>query len=104
MTNMLPCDQLTKFLEVLIVKLSSIPKLPIFLLFSLIGLAIGLFIAFNPVSAIKIQTKFYEKINWKMEPISVPKEIRNTRIMGYFLIILILLVLILVFSNKATFL
>jgi hypothetical protein len=96
--------QLTKFLEVLIAKLSNMPMLPIFLLFSLIGLVAGLFIAFNPLSAIKMQAKFYEKINWKIEPISLPKEIRNTRIMGYFLIILLLLILILVLSNKATLL
>jgi hypothetical protein len=35
---------------------------------------------------IEIQRKFYEKINWKVEPVSMEKEIRNTRIMGLFLV------------------
>jgi len=33
----------------------------------------------------EIQKKFYEKINWRIEPISMQKEIRNTKIMGAFL-------------------
>ena len=36
----------------------------------------------NPDLAIKIQKKFYELINWHMTPISMRKEIRNTRILG----------------------
>jgi uncharacterized membrane protein HdeD (DUF308 family) len=63
-------------------------------LISLIGIAIGLFFLFNPAVTIKIQKQFYEKINWKIEPISMPKEIRNTRMMGLFLIIFSLLAII----------
>lgn len=40
-----------------------------------------------PSSAIEFQRRFYEKINWRMEPISMSKEIRNTRIMGGMLIV-----------------
>jgi hypothetical protein len=36
----------------------------------------------NPKQAIRIQQKFYEKINWRLEPIDLNKELRNTRIMG----------------------
>lgn len=60
----------------------------------MIGIAIGLFFLFNPAVTIKIQKQFYEKINWKIEPISMPKEIRNTRMMGLFLIIFSLLAII----------
>lgn len=48
----------------------------------------GLFLAIKPQQAIELQKKFYAKINWNIEPISINKEIRNTRIMGLFLIIL----------------
>ncbi|MFH1281622.1 MAG: hypothetical protein ABIH91_02770 [Candidatus Omnitrophota bacterium] len=56
-------------------------------LISVVGIIIGLFVFFKPELAIEIQRKFYEKINWRIEPISMPKEIRNTKIMGMFLIV-----------------
>lgn len=58
------------------------------ILSSLLSLAAGLYLVFNPRHTIELQRIFYEKINWKIEPVSMPKELRNTRIMGYFLIIL----------------
>jgi hypothetical protein len=57
----------------------------------IISLIISVFLIFNPTSAIEMQRKFYEKINWRIEPISMQKEIRNTRIMGAFLFIISLL-------------
>ncbi|MDP3786896.1 MAG: hypothetical protein Q8R05_05070 [Candidatus Omnitrophota bacterium] len=51
------------------------------------SIAIGLFLSLKPSSAIEFQKKFYEQINWRIEPVSMSKEIRNTRIMGLFLII-----------------
>jgi hypothetical protein len=68
--------------------------IPIF--FSLFGIAAGLIIFFNPSQAIEIQRKFYEKINWRIEPISMPKEVSNTKIMGIFLCLLSLITLILI--------
>ena len=59
--------------------------IPILFLFAFVCLAIGVFLCLKPALAIKIQIKFYEKINWRMEPVSMEKEIRNTRIMGLFL-------------------
>jgi len=58
------------------------------ILISVIGIIIGLFIFLKPELAIEIQKKFYEIINWRIEPISMPKEIRNTKIMGMFLVVL----------------
>ncbi len=59
-------------------------------LFLLIGFIFsfvsGLFLALKPRQAIELQKKFYTKINWNIEPISLGKEIRNTRLMGLFLI------------------
>jgi hypothetical protein len=46
----------------------------------------GLLLAIKPRHAIELQRIFYTKINWRMEPIFMDKEIRNTRIMGIFLI------------------
>jgi hypothetical protein len=48
----------------------------------------------NPQLAIKFQQKFYARINWRIEPIDLVKELRNTRIMGAISLILsIILVL-----------
>lgn len=61
--------------------------IPAALLFILAGIIFGAFIFLNTSLAIKIQMKFYEKINWRMEPLSMQKEIRNTKIMGLFLFV-----------------
>jgi hypothetical protein len=66
----------------------------IFILLSLLGISIGFLLVFKPQLAIEIQQRFYAKINWKIEPISMEKEIRNTRIMGGFLIAVLILTLI----------
>ena len=62
----------------------NIPLIPI--LISLVSIIIGLFVFFKPGLTIEIQRRFYEKLNWRIEPISMPKEIRNTKIMGILLI------------------
>ena len=46
------------------------------------SLALGVFLMARPKQAIERQIKIYRRINWKMEPISWDKEIRNTRLMG----------------------
>ncbi|MBM3254868.1 MAG: hypothetical protein FJZ08_01015 [Candidatus Omnitrophica bacterium] len=66
-----------------IARIINIPH--IFILLSIVGIIIGLFVFFRPELTIEIQKKFYEKINWRIEPISMQKEIRNTKIMGIFL-------------------
>ena len=60
----------------------------------LAGMAFGGFVYLNTALAIKMQMKFYEKINWRMEPVSMPKEIKNTKIMGLFLFVFCLLAII----------
>jgi hypothetical protein len=50
--------------------------------------AIGFFVFFKPELTIELQKRFYTLINWRMEPISMTKEIRNTKIMGLFLVFL----------------
>jgi hypothetical protein len=63
---------------------------PILILISIVSIASGLFFFLRPGQAIEFQRRFYEKINWRIEPISIPKELRNTRLMGIFLILLAL--------------
>ncbi|MFH0731306.1 MAG: hypothetical protein V2A72_00075 [Candidatus Omnitrophota bacterium] len=48
----------------------------------------GALLAWKPKKAIDIQTALYRPFNWKLEPISMEKEIRNTRIMGMAVLIL----------------
>ncbi len=47
-----------------------------------IAIAFGGLIAWKPKKVIDIQIALYRPFNWKIEPISMEKEIRNTRIMG----------------------
>jgi hypothetical protein len=61
----------------------------------------GFFLHRNPSLAIELQKRFYEKINWRIEPVSMEKEIRNTRFMGLLLIIAtITTIIIMVLSFK----
>ena len=65
------------------------------------GILIGGFLIHNPSSAISFQKKFYEMINWRIEPVSMAKELRNTRIMGMFLIVFDLLAAFYVLIKQA---
>lgn len=47
-----------------------------------------------PSLAIQIQQRFYEKLNWKIEPIDLAKEINNTRIMGVISLMLSIAILV----------
>jgi len=64
------------------------------------SILLGLFMFLNPGFAIEIQRRFYEKINWRIEPVSMQKEIRNTKIMGLFLIIIALLAITYIFIKQ----
>ena len=57
-------------------------------------LFIGRFIFLYPGKTMEYQKKFYEKINWKIEPISIRKGLHNTRVMGLLIFILTLISII----------
>ncbi|MBI5150002.1 MAG: hypothetical protein HZA28_04440 [Candidatus Omnitrophica bacterium] len=57
-----------------------------FVLIVIFSLASGFLISRYPAKVIRWQQKFYLLINWRMEPVSMEKEMRNTRWMGLFLI------------------
>lgn len=61
---------------------------------------LGLFLLRKPSSAIELQRIFYEKINWKIEPVSLSKELRNTRIMGGIVILFCVFSLIILLTLK----
>ncbi len=42
----------------------------------------GGLIAWKPKKVIDIQIAIYKRFNWRLEPIDMEKEIRNTRFMG----------------------
>ena len=80
-------ERLMQFAESCVAWLSGIPLLPFVTGISVIGIAVGVMLIARPSAAIEIQKRFYAKINWRMEPISMPKEIRNTRLMGVMVIV-----------------
>lgn len=96
--------QLLGLMEILLAWLARIPLEPVLILFSLIGLFIGFFFIIRPNLAIEIQRLFYAKINWRIEPISMQKEIRNTRLMGWLLASILIVILVIILANKSIFL
>lgn len=57
------------------------------MLIAFLSFSIGLFLAIKPALAIEAQRRFYLMINWRVEPVSMQKELRNTRIIGIFLVV-----------------
>ncbi|MEK6732581.1 MAG: hypothetical protein AABY55_03055 [Candidatus Omnitrophota bacterium] len=53
-----------------------------------IAIAFGGLVTWKPRKVIEIQIALYRPFNWKIEPISMEKEIRNTRIMGLAVLVL----------------
>ena len=53
-----------------------------------IAMVFGALIAWKPKKTIDIQIAIYRSFNWKIEPVSMEKEIRNTSIMGLTVLIL----------------
>jgi len=54
-----------------------------------------------PKRVIAAQQSFYLRINWRMEPVSMAKEIRNTRWMGLGLVFLGLAALVMLIKGGA---
>jgi hypothetical protein len=58
------------------------------LMVSVIAVLFGALIAWQPRKTIDLQIAFYRPFNWKIEPISMEKETRTTRLMGLTLVII----------------
>ena len=68
----------------------------VLIIFAVLNIIIGIFLFRRPDSAIQIQKNFYLLINWRIEPVSIKKEIRNMKIMGLFLIVISIITIIFV--------
>jgi hypothetical protein len=55
---------------------------------------IGIFLIRKPEQAIKIEQAFYARINWRLEPIDLPKEVKHTKMMGMALITVVLFLVV----------
>jgi hypothetical protein len=65
-------------------------------------LLLGMFLFFRSAKAIELQRRFYLLINWRIEPVSMEKELRVTRYMGIILIVMAMVVIInVLFKYKA---
>jgi len=73
----------------------------ILILIFVLSLGAGSILVFRPALAIEVQKRFYALINWRIDPISMEKELRNTRIMGFLLIAIALFALIYLFLKYA---
>ena len=60
----------------------------------IIGMVLGIVLIWRPKRIIEIQIAFYRFFNWKVEPISMAKEIKITRIMGTTVLIIGIIALI----------
>jgi len=56
------------------------------------GAMFGLFLFISPIKAIDMERKFYERRNWRLEPISMKKALLNIKVMGLILMIAVVLI------------
>jgi hypothetical protein len=52
----------------------------------LLSVIVGTFLHIKAALALEMQRKFYLSINWRIEPVSMEKELANTKIMGRMLV------------------
>lgn len=60
--------------------------LPLIISASLLSVIVGAFLHIKAALALEMQRKFYLSINWRIEPVSMEKELANTKIMGRMLV------------------
>jgi hypothetical protein len=58
---------------------------------AVVAVLFGTLLTWKPKKVIEIQIALYRPFNWRLEPISMEKEIRSTRIMGFTLIVIAIL-------------
>jgi len=64
--------------------------IPVSIALIVTGIIVGLFVFFYPVSVMRMQVKFFEKLNWRVELISLQKEFNRIRHTGLYLVVLCL--------------
>jgi len=68
--------------------------LPIAIILAVVGIGFGLFMIYKSDAIIKIHIKSAAKSNWRVEPISMEKELKNTKIRGINFVALCILAII----------
>ena len=71
------------------------PKLILWVL-GAVGLGIGVFSTFWPERSMGLYEWIMERYNWKVTPIDLPREVRNTRLLGFVLTALSLAIFVIV--------
>ncbi len=71
----------------------------VFLAVSVAGFGLGVLSAFWPGRSIGLYQWIMARFNWKVEPIDLSREVRNTRILGAGLILITILLCAVVFSK-----
>ena len=69
----------------------------VFLGLGCLGFALGIFSVIRPNQSIGLYQWIMERFNWKVAPIDLPREVRNTRVLGVALIAVSLAVFFRVF-------
>ena len=62
-----------------------VPTAALFVVFAVLfaaGIAASILYLLKPELVVELQKKCYAKMNWKVEPLSLEKELRNTRFIG----------------------
>ena len=57
----------------------------------IVGAVVGLLVYLYPVSVMRMQVKFFEKLNWRVELISLQREFNRIKYTGLYLVGLCLL-------------
>jgi hypothetical protein len=60
----------------------------IFLVAGCLGFVTGVLSAFDPTRSISLYQWIMKGFNWNVAPIDLPREVRNTRVLGVFLTLL----------------
>ena len=68
--------------------------LPLAIIFAVTGIGFGLFMVYKADTIMKIEIKNSAKSNWRMEPISLERELKNTKIRGINLIAICILAIV----------
>ena len=68
----------------------------LFLLVGYLGVAMGMFSAWAPKRSIALYQKIMALFNWNVAPIDLPREIRNTQLLGLVLTTLSAAILVIV--------
>ena len=72
----------------------------ILLMLAAISLGVGVLYSSRPELAIEWQRRAYAAFNWRLEPISLEKELRNMKVMGRILIVISMATIIYIIVNK----